>query len=299
MKSIDLFVERIVEYINNHIVGIDSTKIMKCNQLNEKLPRGRAIQMDIIVPETIALKDGEHMGPVYYVEELMREFPDSTPEAVAEVLNIRVTEMYDTFMELAHVQTNKFGQTIDTYGPKEIILSVIPACECDNQMEKFCIKKDDDLGLVKMLKAKIGDCGTDAAYYVPIDRGETEPNEKYWEIAAANSLMQTDIDIRISPGEIPFAGIIEDKHLFYDFFYLVEIEPVWGGVRAFGPDRVYIIPNGPYQAVFILESSATRCHSSTSAQMDKLLEKAKKDLTDKPLPVFILDVKSMSISRME
>lgn len=160
-------------------------------------------------------------------------------------------------------------------------------------------KKDDDLGLVKMLKAKIGDCGTDAAYYVLIDRGETEPNEKYWEIAAANSLMQTDIDIRISPGEIPFAGIIEDKHLFYDFFYLVEIEPVWGGVRAFGPDRVYIIPNGPYQAVFILESSATRCHSSTSAQMDKLLEKAKKDLTDKPLPVFILDVKSMSISRME
>ncbi len=163
----------------------------------------------------------------------------------------------------------------------------------------FCTRKDDNLGLVKMLKAKVSDCRSDAAYFAPIRRGKTEPEDMYWKRAAMNSLIQTDINVKLADTEIPFFGIIEDKHLFYDFFYLVETETVWGGIRVFGADRVYIIPNGSYRAFFILESSATRCHSSTSAQIDEILEKAKKNLADKPLPVFVLDVKSMLLSRME
>ncbi len=124
-NDIDLFIERIKAHVNNHIAGTGNTKIERCNCLTEKLPRGRAIQMDIIVPETIMLEEGEHMGPVYYVEELMKEFPNSTPEAVAEVLNIRVNEMYETFMELAHMQKDKLRQTVNDYDPKDIILSAI------------------------------------------------------------------------------------------------------------------------------------------------------------------------------
>ena len=85
-KDIDKFIEELADYINRFIAGREGSHIEECMVEHTVLNRGHAIPIKCIVPGE---DKSRTIGPCFYAEELLREFPHSSVAAIAEPANGR------------------------------------------------------------------------------------------------------------------------------------------------------------------------------------------------------------------
>lgn len=302
-RNVNKFARDLADYINNHIVGTENTKIKHCKTTGEARNRGHMICMELILPEDMENKEMKSMGPVFYAEELLQEFPNNTTGSIAEIINVRVNEYYPSFIAMYKMQIQAADKTIDDCDMRDVILTAVPTVQCNkNESEPFISREDKNLGLILTLKRKLyDDTENKQGYYVPIQKADGhEGTKEQWEIATNNSYTMSKINVIVEGPGMPLFGIMKDENSFYDFFYLLELEKVWSGaVNSFGTDRIYIIPNGAYEAVFILSNPALRANSDIVRITENILDKGVKDLKGKPLPVFVLDCETMQITKYE
>lgn len=302
-RNIGKFSRELADYVNDHIVGTENTKIKRCKATGEARNRGHMICMELILPKEIEHKEMKSMGPVFYAEELLQEFPNNITGSIAEIVNVRVNEYYPSFIAMYKMQIQAVDKTIDDCDMSDVILTAVPTAQCNkNESEPFVSREDKNLGLILTLKRKLyDDTENEHGYYAPIQKADDhEGTREQWETAANNSYAMSKINVIVEGPGVPLFGIMKDEHNFYDFFYLIELEKVWSGaVNSFGADQIYIIPNGTYEAIFILSNPALRENSDVVRMTKEILDKGMKDLKDKPLPVFVLDCKTMQITKYE
>ena len=125
-RDINKFRKELADYINRFIAGSENTYIEECALPDLITNRGQAIYIKVVMPKEY---DGDlrGIGPCFYAEELMAEYPDSTVAFIAEVINKNVTENYKETMFMIKAQMDNKNKTIDDYRPESLVISAIPA----------------------------------------------------------------------------------------------------------------------------------------------------------------------------
>lgn len=302
MRDVNQFARDLADYINKFIVGTENTKIKECIVNGNERNRGHLISILVVMPEDMDFGEIANMGPAFYAEELLAEFPTNTTEMIGEVVNARVNEYYPTCIEMIQNQLSMKEKTIDDYDPDKIILTASLVSQCEKaEWESFVTRKEDELDLILFIKAAIRE-EDGQGYFVPIISTEGhEGTKEQWETAAKNSFAKANIQLGFIPdpaSKEPFTGMVMDANRFYDFFYLLSLKEVWNGAKdQLGVTKVYIIPNNPYQAIFLLESPQIDKDPEAVLRRNEILAKAVKDLENKPVSVFELDCGTMKLSK--
>lgn len=311
-KDVNAFCHELADYINRYIAGKENTHIKKCEIPGNIRNRGHVISMVLDIPKDLEGQNLEKTGSAFYAEEILEEFPNNTTAHIGEILNVRVNEHYEGLITMLRLQIDGEEKTIDDYGPEEIILTAMPTSQCDNmETDMFISKTEPLLGLTVVIKGQIGDAGERGqCYFAPVKKADGHgPTDDHWETARQNSLNAAKIHVQMMPAistsgnpNIPAFGIIQDTCSFYDFFYLLSLKDIWKGMKEhFSADRVYIIPNGAYQAFFVMDTPDIRKDAAASGMAANILKTYKNELNAKqaPLPVFVLDCNTFKVDRYE
>lgn len=306
-KDMKQFVAELAEYINNFIVGRENTYITKCFADEPVNERGHAIPVEIKIPEKF--KDTfPSYAPIFYAEELLAEFPKSTVAAIGEILNGRITQQYPEFMRILAEQVGSVDKTLDDYDGENIIVTAQPLginpkiTDPDNP---FIVKAVPELKLVMCLKGMSSD-GTDSdlVYFTPISRDGREVTDADWENAKLNSMKHANLQCMMmkpvdGSTEKPLAGTFVDTANFYEYFYLLSLEEVWGPViKTTEADRIYIIPTGPYHVRFVIENQDV-CDNEQLLRDCKYFVKSAKEMAKGSMPVFVMDTGTYQIMEMK
>lgn len=303
MRDAETFAADLADYINQFIVGMETTKIESCEAPGDRRNRGHIIQIKVVMPEELA--DGKRgAGMVFYAEELMEEFPSNTVESIGEIVNVRVNEHYDACIQTI-IQSEAMKTPIDGFDLDKLYLTAVPESLCKKEeYEPFITKKEKDLGLILYIRAEIHHDGENG-YLSPIMKNEgDEAEEHHWEAARTNSLQMAKVDLAmmrpVSMGLPPMAGFVVDKANFYDFFYLLELEGVWSGAKdTFAADKIYIIPDSAHTALFLLDNEDIRKDPEAVEVQKTILSMAAEDQKANPVPIFVLDCDTMELARYE
>lgn len=310
-RDIETFVSELADYINNHIVGTDTTHIKNCVKTNDAHNRGHLIPLHLVMPDDFAGDDIKEIGPVFYAEELLNKYTNHTVAYIAEMINRDVNEHYDSFISMTKANMAAMRKPIDAYDKKDIILTAMPASQCLNmEQSSFFTKNLPDMGLICILKGYLCDNpdNENQQYYIPItnNEGKDIPDE-YWKVAAKNSIRMTDIKVELTPMPeisgntmVPIFGRIDDAASFYDYFYLLSPEFIWKRIsKDTGADRVYIVPQSSHAACFILDSQKIRNDAGLSNMRDKLLKCGPRPLADQGIPMMMMDCNTFKITRYD
>lgn len=307
-KDIDMFLDGITEYINTYIVGTENTCITECTRTDMVANRGHMIPLKVKVPGH--LKGGlSDMGPVFYAEELMNEHPGSTVAFIAEWINVQVAGWYPGFLRMVAAQAQAMEKTLDDYGASDIIITAMPTSQVPEKCRGGFIMKDiPELGLTVSMKAAMCENPGNSrqTYFVPVSGKEGQDvTDAEWERAETNSIRYSEFHVTVIPvpsqegRDIPVCGEILDRLEFYDYFYLLGGDRIWGGIMEnLGAERVYIIPEGAHCAKFVADGPAIRECDTAKALRDLFLEDVIKDMSG-VMPVFVFDSGTGKVSRFE
>lgn len=272
--NMDDFVKEVLAYIDANIIGKPGTHIIGHGRESIVANRGHAIQTIVEVPEDLAETMraaglGTGVGPVFYAEELLEQYPRCDAAAAALAINRTINEDYGNMLTVFREQSAAMGKTIDDYGPSELFIMALPACHAHPAMRKGCITKElPEAGLVLTMKGLMckNPSNEDQSYFSPIktENGRDATDDE-WYMAAVNSLGQAALHIECIPvqehegGEIiPVCGTISDQKQFYEWFYLIQPECVWGHfAETHSIDTICIIPKDAYTALFIVNNEKT------------------------------------------
>lgn len=299
-KDISRFARELADYINSHIVGTENTYIMKCIASDMVLNRGHAIPLEVVMPAGVSAKC-RTMGPCFYAEELMEEFPGHTPAAIAEAVNMKVCEQYQKMVEIMGKFAAAEHKGMDDYERDRIVVTAMRSFQVPDESRKGCVTKDlPELGLTLTMKAQDGE------YLIPIYAKEgVEAVDKDWDDADANTVRGTGIRLAglMAPDgqdrDVAVCGHIIDANAFYDFFYLLSPKHVWAAViKDLGAEKLYIIPENPYYARFVLDSPAVR-ESSTAKQLRNAFTKDAVKDAGGFMPIFVMDCGTLEITRLK
>ena len=306
-RDINKFRKELADYINRFIAGSENTYIEECALPDLITNRGQAIYIKVVMPKEY---DGDlrGIGPCFYAEELMAEYPDSTVAFIAEVINKNVTENYKETMFMITAQMDNKNKTIDDYRPESLVISAIPAhLQQDKVKEHFCTKDMPDTGLSLTLKAVNEIPENDRQIYLtPVNLCDGRmPTDEEWERADDNTLAATDVEVNILPlplpmpgednGYLSIAGHIADRREFYDWFYLASPKKVWMPVmKETKAEKIYIVPVSPALALFVVDNETIRKNPVTYAMIGRFMSTAA-PRKHPELPVFVIDADTCEI----
>lgn len=306
-KDIDRFITELADYINRFIAGKENSYIKECVVSDKVYNRGHIIPIKVKVPEWVDEKITA-LGPGFYAEELMEEFPDHTVAFIAEVINARVTEFYPGLVEIFTEKAKNMNKTIEEYAKQDIIVSAVPSSQVsENDRQAFITRDLEDVGLTLIMKACIGDNPTNPnqSYFCPIMNKGRKVTEEDWKNAECNTLQSADINIIGMPapsgaGEpIPLCGSIIDIKNFCDFFYLLNPRRIWKDIAdKSSAEKIIIIPRSIYSAIFVVDNEFIRNNPSLSAVRDEFANLAMNTAED-ILPVYELDCSTWKIKQVE
>lgn len=307
-RDIEKFKKELTDYINQFIVGNGNTYIKECRLSDELMNRGHAIPITLVLPEEYDAdkETGVTMGPCFYAEELIMEYPNQTVAFIAEMVNKRVSDGYPQMLFMIRSQADATKKTIDDYKVEDLVISAVPAHLLPNGTKKHFITKDvPETKLTLNLKAVYEIPGNDKqVYFMPINKHDGRPvTDKEWKMAAVNTLSKSDISVKIIPspipdengGYIPVAGNICDRSRFYDWFYLASPKDIWGPVvKETGAEKIYIIPVSSDTAAFVIDNEKAHCDDMARALREKFTETA--FIYKAPeMPVFVLDAATFEL----
>lgn len=167
-KNINEFIKELTDYINTNIVGTDNTHITKCVPLDNVTNRGHAILIQVEVPENIN-EEFQNFGPVYYAEELMREYSQFPIAIIGELINVDVDDFYYELIDMLSNQIKTADMTLDDYEKEDIIITALPAEQVSKQNKEAFVTKEL-LGLTLTMKGRIcNSISNDGqSYFMPI-----------------------------------------------------------------------------------------------------------------------------------
>lgn len=304
-KDINGFIKELAEYINTFIVGTENTYIKECVVSDMVTNRGHAIPIKVKFPDDFREKF-QNVGPCYYAEELMEEFHNSTIAAIGENINVRVTKDYPGILKMMAVQVKSEEKTICDYDKKDIIVTALPTSHVSRMNSDELITKEfPELGLTTIMKGCIGSDPNSKgrAYFAPIIRKDGRViTDEDWDNAAMNSLCYSDINL-VCPMlegtdiDTPVCGQIADSNNFYDYFYLLSAEQIWGGItETLDAEKIYIIPQSAHSAQIVMDSQAIRENQTACAFCKAVMKAAVKSACG---PVFILDCSTLQITKLK
>lgn len=314
-KNVNKFIQELADYINNFIVGTDNTVITNCQVMDKIMNRGHMIP--IIVKPIEGVDKNRMLGPVFYAEELMEENKGSSIAAIAERLNVSVNAFYEDLKNLMKAQDEALGKTLDDYGINTVIVSSSPTPFAENDLgpegRPFAMKEYSELGLTSILKGEIYTKeveGGSQGYFAPISETEDHPaTEEAWEQANLNTLSKASIQLRIVPvltanGFFPVCGEIVDANEFYDYFYMLSVKPMWESllkdmhVKDSGANEIYIFPQGPYSAKFVLHGGKVEENGTAQSLRSAFMEAAVPGMAGL-LNAYVLDIETMEIRKVK
>lgn len=299
-KTTKNFIEGLASYINEQVVGSDRTKILNVKVIDQLNNRGHAIPVEIEAVD--GGTDKVQFCPCFYAEELMQEYEGHTIAFIGEVVNQKVNEMYGTFTELVRRQRAMLGKTIDDFSEKDLILTAVPSGNATDAMRGGILRRDfEELGLFACIKVPLYDeKGSNNTYYSPIVEGRDATDEE-WKRAGLNSLMRVNMQARLFdiPGTgKPMGGELMDANGFYDYFYLLNPQEVWGSLaEQFHAERVYIFPAGAYTARFVFDGREYE-GSQDAMAMRMAITKASMEEMCGVISVFRFDCRAMRLERI-
>lgn len=297
-RDIDKFVKELADYINRFVAGRDGSHIEKCMVEKSVLNRGHAIPVRCTVPG-----DDESMaiGPCFYAEELLEEFPHSSVTAIAEYIRVKTEEIYPNLLHMMQMQQEVESKNIQDISTDKLFLT---AYRTENVDEKFhggyITREYEELGLTASIKTAV-DNATDEnqIYLLPVMSDQNHQlSEKYWETAELNSLKASRIFLNgksAAKNEPPVCGFIKDMEQFYDYFYLLTPQ-VWTQViEDAKAERLYIFPHDAYNAGFCVDNRNIKNNSQAAAFRDKFMLAAVALMNGND--AFVLDCKTMKITK--
>lgn len=256
-KNVNQFIYELSEYINNNVVGRDDTHITACENSDVVLNRGHMIPVTIELPKNLEISEEFNgMSPIFYAEELMTEFPDSTAAAIGEIVNMQVNKMYGNMITVLKSQMDAARMSLDDYPKENIIVTAQPMPQADKMENGRTIAKTiPELGLTIFMKARICEnpSNNTQAYFAPIKRKAGQKIlETDWENAKANTMCGADPNIAFTDicPNVLICGELTDKNMFYNYFYLLSPEILKDFCEFFQMEKIYVVPDGPYHANF-------------------------------------------------
>ena len=302
-KDVNKFKKELAEYINTHIVGHENTFITECVISDKILNRGHVIPVQVRMPdEMMDIEDFKTIGPAFYAEELMEEFPDGAIKTIAKAVNDRVNEVYPAMMTVLDTQLKALKRTMDDYDKDDFILTALPTSQNPNIGDPFITKELPEFGLTVSMKACVcrNPQNKDQSYFTHVRRKEgqcfTKEAENHRLRAASIHISFASVPSTIL--ETPIAGQIVDANGFYDYFYLLSVAPVWKEiVKMTRAERIFLIPDGAYAVKFAVDNSVIRDDSLICTLRDNFL-KAAQSMSNNTLSVFILDGETLNITKM-
>lgn len=305
-RDIMEFINELADYINTHIVGTENTYIAKCEARHMPMNRGHAIPIKMKLPESMS-EGNSGFGPCYYAEELLKEFPGSSVAAIAEILNVRVTEQYPAMLQLLAAKTKAVEKGINDYDRKDLIIAACPSSHIlDENRNVFITKELPEIGITASIKAAMYTNPEDKnqIYYTPIVKKEGhEVTDEDWGIADLNTLEATDIKIGCysvphNEEEQYVSGKILDANGFYDYFYLLSPKLIWDEfAKVVETEKIYIIPESPYEATFLIDNPELRESQTAKVFANMFNERAARLLNNEVAPV-VLDCNTMTMRRL-
>lgn len=308
-KDIDSFVTELVDYINTFITGSEYSYIVKCEASDTVTNRGRSISVLVKIPDDI--DKNLNIGPCFYVDELLEQFPNATVAAIAENINAMTTRDYFNMVAILRMQDAAMKKTIDEYEAENCtIITAVPTSQTPKGNNTvFITKKYPEFGLTTIMKAKIysNSDQKSRAYFAPVCRTKGRRiTKRDWDLADKNTIQGVKIEASCMPvlteekavQAIPAFGNLEDKNRFYDFFYLLSPEYAWRPlIDRSGAEKIYIIPTDAWSAKFIIDSPVIRNNFASIAPVVKL---AINSMTATPTKeaAYVLNCSTMKITSM-
>lgn len=299
-KDIDKFIEELADYINRFIAGREGSHIEECMIEHTVLNRGHAIPIRCAVPGE---SNGRTIGPCFYAEELMKEFPHSSVAAIAEHVSLRTEEVYPGLvqtMSMQQIMESKNIRAIES--DKLFLMAYMTKNVGENLRGNFITKEYKELGLTAVIKAGIDNpSNKNQIYLLPVMSDPKYPaTDEDWKIAEHNSMAAARIALQgmsINENEPPVCGSIMDEERFYDYFYLLTPQ-VWKPViNHTHADKLYIFPSGTYNAKFCVSSRNIRSNSQASMFRDAFMRAAMTSMNGND--IFVLDCGTMKITKFK
>lgn len=302
-RNVNRFTKELVDYMNANLAGAEHSKIKKAADTGQTLARGRAITIELVTPPTLKLSDdGTTVGPVFYAEELMEEFPNATIAAVGESVNVRVNENYDHFLEMSKRQLELMNKRITDFEPDELIVSAVPLVLADDSSftgppdDPLIAQVREDLHLHLMIKGRIYQQNDETAYFSPIFQKDKPARKKHWNAAIANSLRNGQYMLEIMKA-MPNFGRIRDVKGFYGYFYLLSPKETFEHIaKSSDADKIYILPNDICGCTYMLawdDMEADMGKEIVDNMSNALINGAKANCT--VLPLYELDCKDFTV----
>ena len=298
-KDIDKFIEELADYINRFIAGREGSHIEECMVEHTVLNRGHAIPIKCIVPGE---DKSRTIGPCFYAEELLREFPHSSVAAIAEHVSLKTEEAYPSLVHTMNMQQMMESKKIRDIDPNDLFMT---AYVTKNLSERFhgghIAREYEELGLTAVIKAKVDNPADENLIYLLPVMSDTEcpATEEDWKTAQRNSIAASRISLQgmsVFENEPPVCGQITDTEQFYDYFYLLTPQ-VWKPVIDHAQaDKLYIFPCGAYNAKFCIENEHIQSSHETGMFRDTFMHAAVASMNGND--AFVLDCKTMEITKL-